>query len=107
MSYQTSRRSFLGLCGAAALATFPLQSMAQAAATKLDVNDPTAKSLGFVENASTLTPAKEAAFKPGSHCASCQLYGAAEAKGGYAPCGAFGGKLVPQNGWCRAYTAKA
>ncbi|WP_428309544.1 high-potential iron-sulfur protein [Hydrocarboniphaga sp.] len=102
MNPPNTRRRFLGLCGAAALATFPARSFAQSAA-KLDLNDPTAKALGYVENVASLKPGQESALKPGSHCGNCALYATAQEKAGHAPCGAFGGKLVAKNGWCRAY----
>jgi High potential iron-sulfur protein len=105
MPLQTNRRAFLGLCGAAALAAIPVRVLSQAPATKLDLKDPTAVALGYVENAAQLTPAKEPSFKVGSHCGSCTLYGKAQEKGGYAPCGAVGGKLVAAKGWCKAYNA--
>ncbi len=103
MSMQTTRRAFLGLCGAAALAAIPVRVLAQAAPAKLDVKDPTAVALGYVENAAKITAAKEPTFKAGSHCGSCALYGKAQEKAGYAPCGAVGGKLVAKAGWCKAF----
>lgn len=104
MNTSTTRRQFLGLCGAAALAAIPVRVLAQTAA-KLDTNDTMAKALGYVENAKKVDAKKEAAFKPGSHCGSCSLYAKAQEKSGYAPCGAVGGKLVAAAGWCRAYAA--
>lgn len=106
MNALNTRRQFLGLCGAAALAAMPVRSFAQTAA-KLDVNDPMAKALGYVENVATLKPGQEAALKAGSHCGNCALYTVAQEKAGYAPCGAFGGKLVAKTGWCRAYSPAA
>ncbi len=103
MSMQPTRRAFLGLCGAAALAAIPVRLLAQATPAKLDVKDPTAVALGYVENAAKITVAKEPAFKPGSHCGSCSLYVKAQEKAGYAPCGAVGGKLVAKTGWCKAF----
>ena len=55
MQPTTTRRVFLGLCGSAALAALPLSASADAA--KLDVADPTAKALGYVENVSSLKAA--------------------------------------------------
>ena len=105
MSMQASRRTFLGLCGAAALAAIPVRAHAQAAPAKLDVKDPTALALGYVENAAKVTVAKEPTFKAGSNCGNCVLYVKAQEKAGYAPCGAVGGKLVAKAGWCKAYAA--
>lgn len=104
MDHRSTRREVLGLFGAAALAALPVRVIA-ADAAKLELNDPTAKALGFVENAAKLDAKAEPTFKPGSHCAGCALYAKATEKAGYAGCGAFGGKLVPAAGWCRAYAA--
>lgn len=103
MTINTNRRAFLGMCGAAALAAIPVRVLAEAAPAKLDLKDPTAVALGYVLDAKKITVAKESTFKPGSHCGSCKLYVTAQEKAGYAPCGAFGGKLVAKTGWCKAY----
>lgn len=105
MTINTNRRAFIGLCGAAALAAIPVRVLAQAAPAKLDLKDPTAVALGYVENAGRLTAAKEPTFKPKSHCGNCALYVKAQEKAGHAPCGAFGGKLVASAGWCKAWVA--
>ena len=107
MQIRNSRRQFLGFCGAAALAAIPVRSFSQGAAAKADLNDPTVKALGYVENVSSLKPGQEPNLKAGSHCGTCALYGKAQEAGGYAPCGAFGGKLVAKTGWCRAYSPAA
>lgn len=103
MTINTNRRAFLGMCGAAALAAIPVRVLAQAAPAKLDLKDPTAVALGYVLDAKKITVAKEPTFKAGSHCGNCKLYAAVQEKAGYAPCGAFGGKLVAKTGWCKAY----
>lgn len=105
MSLRPNRRAFLGFCGAAALAASPVRVLSEAPPAKLDLKDPTAVALGYVENAAQLTPAKEPSFKAGSYCDNCTLYVKAKEKAGYAPCGAVGGKLVAAKGWCKAYNA--
>jgi hypothetical protein len=105
----SSRRNFLrGIASGLAVLPFAhsLNAYAAAGMPHLAASDPSAAALGYVENAAKLDPAKEAAFKKGSHCAGCSLYQAAQAGGGYAPCAAFPGKSVNANGWCRAYAAK-
>lgn len=105
---EPSRRRFLQLALASAAGlTLVNHASASAALPHLAVDDPTAKALGYVENAAKVDPAKEAAFKKGTNCASCALYTAAQAEGGYAPCAAFPGKAVAAKGWCRAYAPKA
>ena len=63
-------------------------------------DDPIAKALKYVNDASKATDAK-----PGSKCADCALYkGAVGAARG--PCLLFPGKAVRATGWCRSWTAK-
>ena len=63
-------------------------------------DDPTAKALKYVSDASKATDAK-----PGSKCATCALYqgGGGSAQGG---CLLFPGKAVKATGWCSSWTAK-
>jgi len=73
--------------------------------TALDPMDPTAKALGFVNDASTVDVAKHPTYKPGQHCATCaQFQGkAGDARGG---CNIFVGHTVPQGGWCQVWAQK-
>jgi hypothetical protein len=66
----------------------------------LSADDPTAKALKYVDNASKATDAK-----PGSKCANCSLYqgAAGSAQGG---CLLFPGKAVKATGWCSSWTVK-
>lgn len=97
-----NRRRFLQLAAASAatagLGALPLSSQA---AEKLSPTDPVAVSLAYVEKAET---SKDPAYKKGTKCDTCTLYVTAQASGGYAPCGAVGGKLVAGAGWCKVYT---
>lgn len=103
-----SRRRFLNLAVAGAASWCLTRGASVSAATPhLSVDDPTAKALGYVEDAAKIDPATEATYKKGSTCAGCALYQAAQAEGGYAPCSAFPGKAVSAKGWCRAFAAKA
>jgi High potential iron-sulfur protein len=64
-------------------------------------NDPVAKALQYVEDAS-----KASAAKPGSKCANCKNYqGAANSTQG--GCLIFPGKSVKASGWCLSWVAKA
>lgn len=63
-------------------------------------DDPTAKALKYVADAS-----KASGAKPGNHCGDCKLYqGAANSAQG--PCLLFPGKAVKAAGWCSSWTAK-
>jgi hypothetical protein len=63
--------------------------------------DPTAKALGYVEDASKTADAKH---KAGADCSNCQFYsGGATGRG---PCQLFPGKSVNAKGWCVSHTPK-
>lgn len=105
--HNASRRRFLqvSLLGAATLpGAGMLVSRRADAAQKITEDDPTAKALGYKEDASTV---KKDAYKEGQNCANCQLYTASGGEDGWGACGAFGGKLVKAGGWCTAYVANA
>ena len=76
-----------------------------AEAARLDVKDPAAAALGYVENVTHLDTKKYPEFVPGSSCENClQLQGAAG--NNYRPCGLFPGKLVSVSGWCKGWAAE-
>lgn len=84
------------------------EEVTQAAASDLPVlanDDPTAKALGYVQDASTVDPAKYPRYADGQACSNCALY-----MGGDAPqgaCSIFPGKAVMAGGWCSVYAPKA
>jgi hypothetical protein len=99
-----SRRSALALIGLGSAALLTSRARGDSA-PKLDPNDPTARALGYVENAASVDKKKYPAFIAGSNCDNClQL----EGKPGneYRPCKIFQGKLVAVAGWCSAWTAE-
>jgi len=70
---------------------------------RLDVKDPAAMALGYVENVAHLDAKKYPEFTQGSSCENCmQLQGSAG--NNYRPCGLFPGKLVSVSGWCKGWT---
>jgi High potential iron-sulfur protein len=74
-----------------------------AEAARLDVKDPAAVGLGYVENVTLLDTKKYPDFVPGSSCENClQLQG--KAGNNYRPCSLFPGKLVSVSGWCKSWT---
>ena len=100
-----SRRMFLKSCAVGAIAV-PLVWLANGPvqadqAPLISTDDPTAKALKYVEDAS-----KAEGAKPGSTCANCMFYqGAAGADQG--PCTVFGGKHVKAAGWCASWAVKS
>jgi hypothetical protein len=107
-----SRRSFIalaGVTGAAALAGIrPALTFAQAGAgpPHLTESDPTAKALGYVEDASKVDKTKFPTYKAGAHCATCNFFQGKPADA-YGPCQIFPGKAVAGKGWCASHSPKA
>jgi hypothetical protein len=92
----------LGCAGglSAALAWRPALCEAPA---RLDVKDPAAIAVGYVESAAQVDVKKYPDYVQGSNCENClQLQGSAG--NNYRPCGLFPGKLVSVGGWCSAWT---
>jgi hypothetical protein len=109
MSEKTiARRTLLkgALLGAAAVPMTALLGRAEAAAGKVDPNEPQAKSLGYVEDASKVDVKANPNFKPGQACANCLQ--APTYKPGMAevPCNIFGQRNVSAKGWCKVYVKK-
>lgn len=107
-----SRRRFIalaGVTGAAALVGIrPALTFAQGGGALPHVaeSDPTAKALGYVEDASKVDKTKFPAYKPGSRCSTCNFF-QGKASDDYGPCQIFPGKAVSAKGWCASYSAKA
>jgi hypothetical protein len=106
-----SRRSFMalaGLTGAAVLVGIrPELTLAQGGTLPhLAESDPTAKALGYAEDASKVDKTKFPAYKPGAMCSTCNFF---QGKPGdaYGPCQIFPGKSVSAKGWCASYSPKA
>jgi hypothetical protein len=106
MQYKMTRRAMMkgSLLAGALVPALGLIGTAEAdALTPLDPNDPQAKALGFVTDASKA--ASNATYKAGSKCSTCaQFTGkAGDATGG---CNIFAGHSVPSGGWCSVWAAK-
>lgn len=109
MSRDISRRSFVNgvlILGGAATAYELLSGLAKAAGlTPLDPNDPTAKSLGFVPDATKVNPSANPTFKAGQHCSLCAQFQGKETDK-MAACNIFSGHTVPAGGWCQVWTQR-
>ena len=101
--FTPDRRAFLKVAALVAAAPFAARwavgdARAQAL-PKLPLDHPQGKALAYVEDAATV---KAPTFKPGSTCANCQFFTAAN--GG---CALFAGFSVAPKGWCSAWAKKA
>jgi hypothetical protein len=86
-----------------ASAALPWRRTQGASLKRLDVKDPAAVALGYVENAARVDVKKYPGFVQGSTCENClQLQGSAGSD--YRSCGLFPGKLVAVGGWCKSLT---
>jgi hypothetical protein len=110
MKHGFSRRSFISAAVTAA-AVVPVTGALQPAFAGaapfplIDVNDPTAKALKYVLDATKVDAKANPTFKPGNNCANClQFQGKATDK--QAPCAIFPGKQVVAAGWCMVWAAK-
>ena len=100
-----SRRRFLKVAAGTTVAAMVIGGLPRFARAAdlpaLTEADPTAKALGYVEDASKSTNAKH---KAGDDCGNCQFYsGGATGRG---PCQLFPGKSVNAKGWCVSHTPK-
>ncbi len=103
-----SRRRFLFKLAASASAPIALGSRAFGQApppVKLEESDPVATALGYKMDTTKVDKAKYPNHKDDQVCTGCALF-TPKAGEEFAPCSAFGGKLVANKGWCAAYAKK-
>ena len=105
-----TRRTFLQtLAVAVSASAVMLHGESQAAdLVKLDINDPVAKALVYVEDAADVDTSNPLAarFEAGQDCSNCsQIQG--DEGAAFRPCGIFPGKLVANKGWCSVWAPKA
>ncbi|HYE35525.1 high-potential iron-sulfur protein [Methylocaldum sp.] len=110
LSFQPGRRQALKAAAATVMTIslhgFMRQGQAQEpsppGAPKLSPDDPMAKSLHYVEDASKANrPAKGDVPGEQQFCHNCKFLQAGQ--GEWRPCSIFGGKLVNVNGWCSSW----
>lgn len=117
MKRRTFFKNIAGLSGLALVAPAIIASLQPSAAfaeearrkkpgqesDMVDVNDPTAKAVGYIED---FKKSKKAA---GNKCSTCALYGKTEKKNGkdVGPCALFPKKFVTADGFCNSWAKKA
>ena len=102
-----SRRQLLqtALAGLAAVPAATLIARDAGAVDAVSEADPTAKSFGYVADASKVVVATNPTYKPNQNCANCYQY-TGKAGAGDGPCNIFPGKLVNSKGWCKVWVLK-
>lgn len=104
----TSRRTVLK--GIAASAMIPLISVSSKgiAATKVPLDDPTAKALKYVEDATVATRTdKMGVAGKDQLCSNCRFYVADAGEAGWGGCALFQNRLVAGPGWCAGWVPAA
>ncbi len=109
MQHKMSRRAMVKrslLAGALVPAMGLIGTGAEAAALPpLDPNDPQAKALGFVSDASKVDASANPTFKAGQKCGTCAQF-QGKAGDATAGCNIFVGHSVPAGGWCKVWAQK-
>jgi hypothetical protein len=104
ISRRDALKRFVLMCGAAS--ALPAIAAQAAELPHLSPDDPTAKALGYHEEAKTVEPKKYPTYVAGQMCSNCQqLQGTAGEA--YRPCNIFAGRVVNANGWCQVWVKKA
>lgn len=100
------RRSLVKSLAAAAATAAIFRSVKSRAAElpHVDVKDPAAVALGYLESATQVDAKKYPTYVKGSRCDNCLLLQGSS--GAYRPCNLFPGKLVSAAGWCTGWTAE-
>jgi hypothetical protein len=96
---RTLLRNLALAAGAATLLPVRARSAEQ---PHLDVKDPAAVKVGYLEKASGVDPKKFPSYEKGSSCENCSLL-QGSAGAAYRPCTLFPGKLVATAGWCSSW----
>jgi len=94
------------LIGVAAVPVTAILGRAEAAAGPVDPNEPQAKSLGYVKDATKVDAKANPNFKPGQVCSNCLQVPKGKETGAQVPCNIFAGRLVEANGWCKVYVKR-
>lgn len=93
------------IAAAAAAAVLPRRTSSAAETPRLEVKDPKAVALGYVENAEKVDAKKYPSYVKGSNCENCLLLQGSSGPN-YRPCNLFPGKVVSVHGWCSGWSAE-
>jgi hypothetical protein len=105
MSRRDALKGFVLLCGAAG-ALSPGREARAAELPHLSTEDPTAKALGYHEDAKKVDAKKFPTYAAGQMCSTCMQF-QGKAGDAYSGCNIFAGKAVNANGWCQVWVKKA
>ena len=102
-----ARRKFIQLSAAAAAGAFVTSGREALAQDmpKLSEDDPMAKAMRYVHDASSVDPSTRANPAADQFCSNCALI-QGEDGAEWRPCQIFPGKLVNAKGWCQVWAPK-
>jgi hypothetical protein len=105
ISRRDALKGFALLCGAAGALSTSREAQA-VDLPHLSAEDPTAKALGYHEDAKTVDKKKFSTYAADQRCGTCMQF---QGKPGdaYSGCNIFAGKAVNANGWCQVWVKKA
>jgi High potential iron-sulfur protein len=102
-----NRRKFIQIALVGAATSAVLAQTAQAAdLPPLELDNPTAKALGYIEDSSKVDPVKYPKHKPDQLCNNCNFHVGDVAAPRFG-CTLFPGKSVANKGWCVSWVLKA
>jgi High potential iron-sulfur protein len=99
------KSTLMGLAGLPLALYSRMQAKADNPPPILDVNDPTAKALAYIEDAAKVDAKAFPAYKSGQNCANCSQWQSAptDKLGG---CELVLGQFVRSTGWCKVWEPK-
>ena len=101
---QVPKFAIVGAVAAPLAARLVAQPAFAADLPPLELDNPTAKALGYVEDHTKTDVKKHPNYKPDQDCLNCKFYGGGEPRGS---CTLFPGKSVNAKGWCASHLMKA
>ena len=105
----STRRHFLKQGAALALIPLvPAVSLTTQAVAKVPLDDPAAKALRYVEDATLASRADKMGVAAADQvCQNCRFYVTDDASAAWAPCQLFQNRLVAGPGWCAGWVPKS
>ena len=94
------------LLGVAAIPVTALLGRAEAAGGRVDPNEPQAKQLGYIEDATKVDAKANPNYKAGQKCTNCLQAPKAKDGDAWVGCNIFGGREVAGPGWCKVYVKR-
>ncbi|MBT6244376.1 MAG: High potential iron-sulfur protein [Gammaproteobacteria bacterium] len=103
----TTRRNFIKTTATLGLIPLVPVSMLSSAAEQITGDDPAAKALRYVEDATTAVRADKMGVAGADQlCSNCQFYTVSGSNPALGPCMLFQNKLVVGAGWCAGWVPK-